>query len=92
MNVTSATDSTSKSSSSTSSTTPKSSTGVDYNTFLQLLIADSPHPLDHALADRHHVRMRRPDRLEPGGDVNHQIRHGDIGQGRVRGKREDRAT
>lgn len=49
MNVTSATDSTSKSSSSTGSTT--SSNSVDYNTFLQLLVAemknqDPTNPMD----------------------------------------------
>ena len=51
MNVTSATDSTSKSSNSTSSTTSTSSNSVDYNTFLQLLIAemknqDPTNPMD----------------------------------------------
>lgn len=50
MNVTSATDSTSKSSS-TSSTTTTSSNSVDYNTFLQLLVAemknqDPTNPMD----------------------------------------------
>ena len=50
MNVTSATDSTSKSSSSTNSTTTASNS-VDYNTFLQLLIAemknqDPTNPMD----------------------------------------------
>lgn len=49
MNVTSATDTTSKSSSSTGSTT--SSNSVDYNTFLQLLVAemknqDPTNPMD----------------------------------------------
>lgn len=51
MNVTSATDSTSKSSSSTGSTTSTSSNSVDYNTFLQLLVAemknqDPTNPMD----------------------------------------------
>ena len=51
MNVNSATDSTSKSSSSTGSTTTTSSNSVDYNTFLQLLIAemknqDPTNPMD----------------------------------------------
>ncbi len=50
MNVTSATDSTSKSSS-TNSTTTTSSNSVDYNTFLQLLVAemknqDPTNPMD----------------------------------------------
>ncbi|WP_441238166.1 flagellar hook assembly protein FlgD [Bradyrhizobium sp. 930_D9_N1_4] len=50
MNVSSATDSTSKSSS-TSSTTTTSSNSVDYNTFLQLLVAemknqDPTNPMD----------------------------------------------
>ena len=50
MNVTSATDSTSKSSSSTNSTTTASNS-VDYNTFLQLLVAemknqDPTNPMD----------------------------------------------
>ncbi|WP_298242404.1 flagellar hook assembly protein FlgD [uncultured Bradyrhizobium sp.] len=51
MNVTSATDSTSKSTDSTGSTTTTSSNSVDYNTFLQLLIAemknqDPTNPMD----------------------------------------------
>ncbi len=51
MNVTSATDSTSNSSSATGSTTTTSSNSVDYNTFLQLLIAemknqDPTNPMD----------------------------------------------
>ncbi|WP_027572777.1 flagellar hook assembly protein FlgD [Bradyrhizobium sp. WSM1743] len=51
MNVTSATDTTGKSSSSTSSTSATSSNSVDYNTFLQLLVAemknqDPTNPMD----------------------------------------------
>lgn len=51
MNVTSATDTTGQSSSSTGSTTATSSNSVDYNTFLQLLVAemknqDPTNPMD----------------------------------------------
>ena len=51
MNVTSATDATSNTSSTTSSNSTSSSNGVDYNTFLQLLIAemknqDPTNPMD----------------------------------------------
>ncbi|WP_128927525.1 flagellar hook assembly protein FlgD [Bradyrhizobium guangxiense] len=51
MNVNSATDSTSKSSNTTGSTTTTSSNSVDYNTFLQLLVAemknqDPTNPMD----------------------------------------------
>ncbi|UWU94487.1 flagellar hook assembly protein FlgD [Bradyrhizobium sp. CB1015] len=51
MNVNSATDTTGKSSSSNATTSPTSSNSVDYNTFLQLLIAemknqDPTNPMD----------------------------------------------
>ncbi|PJG55107.1 flagellar basal body rod modification protein [Bradyrhizobium forestalis] len=51
MNVTSATDTTGKSSSSTGTTSATSSNSVDYNTFLQLLVAemknqDPTNPMD----------------------------------------------